>query len=188
MQVDFIACFTMKITETWNGLKFLYSNHSHFLLLTCPHSFVLLKKWIKCVKYILRHFFCFFPFPYLKFEIVSCINQCISLTINSQKNVGRSAKESEVGCCTKTMSPIHGLVIFVPLNNINECLINWKAQHTKLNSEVISHFFIGKHSCLTNIKKKLWWLKDRNFIVNVKNNLIHQLHLFKKYLLGLVLG
>ena len=100
-----------------------------------------------------RHFFCFFPFPYLKFEIVSCINQCISLTINSQKNVGRSAKESEVGCCTKTMSPIHGLVIFVPLNNINECLINWKAQHTKLNSEVISHFFIGKHSCLTNIKK-----------------------------------
>ena len=69
MQVDFIACFTMKITETWNGLKFLYSNHSHFLLLTCPHSFVLLKKWIKCVKYVLRHFFVSFPFPTLSLKL-----------------------------------------------------------------------------------------------------------------------
>lgn len=73
MQVDFIACFTMKITETWNGLKFLYSNHSHFLLLTCPHSFVLLKKWIKCVKYILRHYFFFVSFPFPTLSLKLCL-------------------------------------------------------------------------------------------------------------------
>jgi len=128
MQVDFIACFTMKITETWN--EFLYSNHSHFLLPTCPHSFVLLKKWIKCVKYILRHFFCFFPFPYLKFEIVSCIHQCIPLKINSQVECGQVSKRKWGWLWYKTMSPIHGLVIFVPLNNINKCLTE---KHTTQN-------------------------------------------------------
>lgn len=122
----------MKITEPWNELKFLYSNHSHFLLLTCPHSFVLLKKSIKCVKIYLKTFFMFLSLSYLRFEIVSCINQCISLTINhnNTKECGQVSKRKWGWLLYKTMSPIHGLVNFVPLNNINECLTE---KHTTQN-------------------------------------------------------
>ena len=95
---------TTKITEPWNGLEFLYSDHSHFLLLTRPHFLRLQAKWSHGYKIGIQtkdgelkgkeagvFKYDFFAYSQLK---------------TTRRNVGGSAEESGSGRCCRAHSMV----------------------------------------------------------------------------------
>ena len=113
----------MKITKPWNGSNFLYYDHTHFLLLTHPHSSMLLSvvsshsqlNWLDQVWEIsLNHSMAMDKY---KFKVQLGRERCVKMILNSidVKTLDFASIVMLIMCCTSKefMGPFHGSVIFV---------------------------------------------------------------------------